>query len=82
VVLRPTTAKILVSPLTSSGISYGAYNFTALSGSYDYLGGATVNAEYLSQIIPSVTGNTYIFSFSYVYVGSGTSSSGDFFLSV
>ena len=66
---------------TASGISYGAYNFTALSGSYYYLGGATVNAEYLSQVFSSIIGNTYIFSFSYVYVGSGSLSSGDFLLS-
>lgn len=67
---------------TASGISYGAYTFVARSGNYYYLGGATVNAEYLSQTFPSIIGHTYIFSFSYVYVGSGSLSSGDFLLSV
>jgi hypothetical protein len=67
---------------TSSGISYGTYTFTALTGNYYYLGGATVNAEYLSQTFSSVIGHTYNFSFAYVYVGNGSLSSGDFLLSV
>ncbi|CAF1416501.1 unnamed protein product [Rotaria sordida] len=57
---------------TSSGITYGSYNFVARSGFYYYLGGATVNAEYLSQTFPSIIGNTYIFSFAYVYAGNGS----------
>jgi hypothetical protein len=67
---------------TSSGISYGGYNFVARSGTYFYLGGATVNAEYLSQTFPSIIGNTYIFSFAYVYAGNGSLNSGDFLLSI
>lgn len=67
---------------TSSGISYNGYNFTAQSGSYYYLGGATVNTEYLSQTFPSIIGHTYTFSFAYVYVGNGSLNSGDFFLSI
>ncbi|CAF1433851.1 unnamed protein product [Rotaria sordida] len=67
---------------TSSGITYGSYNFVARSGFYYYLGGATVNAEYLSQTFPSIIGNTYIFSFAYVYAGNGSLNSGDFLLSV
>ncbi len=67
---------------TSSGISYGTYTFVAQSGLYYYLGGATVNAEYLSQTFSSIIGHTYNFSFAYVYVGNGSLSSGDFLLSV
>ncbi|UJR32714.1 hypothetical protein I4U23_020173 [Adineta vaga] len=67
---------------TANSISYGSLTFAALSGSYYYLGGATVNAEYLTQTFPSVIGNTYKFSFSYVYSGSGLLSSGDFLLSI
>ena len=67
---------------TSSGISYNGHNFTARSGAYYYLGGATVNTEYLSQTFSSIIGHTYIFSFAYVYVGNGSLSSGDFLLSI
>jgi hypothetical protein len=67
---------------TSSGISYGNYTFVARSGSYYYLGGATVNAEYLSQTFSSIIGHTYNFSFAYVYAGNGSLSSGDFLFSV
>ncbi|CAF1170901.1 unnamed protein product [Adineta ricciae] len=66
---------------TSSGISYGSYNFTAFAGSFYYLGGATNKTEYLTQTFSSIIGNSYTFSFYYVYSGSGSSSSGDFLLS-
>lgn len=67
---------------TASGISYNGYPFVANSGNYYYLGGATVNAEYLSQTFSSIIGHTYTFSFVYVYYGSGSLSSGDFLLSI
>ena len=66
---------------TSNGITYGSYTFTAFAGSFYYLGGATVKAEYITQTFSSIIGNSYTFSFYYVYSGSGSSSSGDFLLS-
>jgi hypothetical protein len=67
---------------TASGISYNGYTFAAYSGTYYYLGGALVNAEYLSQTFPSVIGHTYIFSFVYVFVGDRSLTGVDFLLSI
>ncbi|CAF1089732.1 unnamed protein product [Adineta steineri] len=66
---------------TSSNIAYNNYTFAARSGSYYYLGGAIGQAEYITQTFPSVIGNSYNFSFAYIYAGSGSLSSGDFLVS-
>ncbi|CAF1161445.1 unnamed protein product [Adineta steineri] len=66
---------------TSSNIAYNNYTFAARSGSYYYLGGAIGQAEYLTQTFSSVIGNSYNFSFAYIYAGSGSLSSGDFLVS-
>jgi hypothetical protein len=68
---------------TANAITYNNYTYTALSGSYYYLGGAATYPGYISQTFPTNIGDQYTtITFSYVYVGNGSQSSDDFMLSL
>jgi hypothetical protein len=67
---------------TSSSFSYGGFTYAAHGGNYYYLDGAVGRADYLSQLFPTVIGQTYTISFWMYNQGSGSNSDANIILSI
>ncbi|UJR14330.1 hypothetical protein I4U23_001326 [Adineta vaga] len=65
-----------------SNFSYSGFNYFARAGTYYYVGGSTVAADYIMQAFPTITGHRYQVLLWAMHPGSGPSTSGDFFLGV
>ena len=67
---------------TSPAFHYGGYTYAAHGGNFYYLDGAVSYADYLSQLFPTVVGQTYTVSFWLYNQGTGSSSNVEVILSI
>ncbi len=65
-----------------SNYTYSGYTYYPQSGTYYYVGGSNVSADYISQAFPTQTGHIYHVSLWVMIPAGGNSTSGDFFLGV
>jgi len=65
-----------------SNYTYSGYTYGPQAGTYYYVGGSNVSADYLSQTFSTQTGHTYNVSFWILIPAGGNSTSAAFFLGV
>ncbi|CAF1594326.1 unnamed protein product [Adineta ricciae] len=65
-----------------STFSYNSFNYSPKSGTYYYVGGSTVAADYIMQAFPTIIGHEYQVHMWAMHPGSGSLTSADFFLGV
>jgi hypothetical protein len=65
-----------------SNFTYSGFTYYPQSGTYYYLGGSNISADYIIQSFPTIVGHTYSVSLSTMYPGTGNSTSATLFLGV
>ena len=65
-----------------STFSYNSFNFFPKLGTYYYVGGSTIAADYIMQAFPTIIGHRYQVRMWAMHPGSGSLTSADFFLGV
>jgi hypothetical protein len=65
-----------------SNFSYTGFTYYPQSGTYYYLGGSNISADYIIQSFPTTVGHTYSVSMSSMYIGDGSATSTDLFLGI
>jgi hypothetical protein len=65
-----------------STFSFSGFTYFPQSGTYYYVGGSNITADYISQAFPTIIGHNYNVTMWAMNPGSATLSSADFFLGV
>jgi len=67
---------------SNTSFSYNSFTYYSQSGTYYYLGGSNISADYISQSFPTKIGHEYNISMWVMFPGSGNLTSANLFIGV
>ncbi len=67
---------------SNTSFSYNSFTYFPQAGTYYYLGGSNISADYISQSFPTKIGHEYNVSLWTMFPGSGNLTSANFFIGV